>query len=481
MSGATEETRQTAFRAAFLIGADGRRLFTWIAAGSDEAARRSAVLSLYLHWRRDPAYVNALLVDLVNRVSLPPLWRSGRVLRFLADLSITIYINHPERDDVVRNTSRLWRAVFTRRLRLNQLLFLIRGPLGHQAAKAFSGRTLSTALLTELQPPTRFFDQTDEQRARFLRTVPLVDPAERFDGQGRVDDLVALFDSEILLHRILAALVLVIHAADEPERAGALVDELEGRLGDHGAFWTLLAFAVPLPTTPSAWIPRLEAMTVRLVEQRRGLLFEPDSILERFDIALLPLGLAYGKERLEMPVIARLLADSLAHDRALGLRLVRSLAAVGFYYPEAVFATLRRQPDLLHDEDARPAVAQTLATIRTLHFDRVDLFLSEMRAPDALRVEIGRQPPPSLVARCINWIGFYNNAVHQALYAPAMRRTLLIGGLTALGEARKPSDFIGPYTDAAIDLAERAKFELIRWTEPDFDVAGRDRDAGASA
>jgi hypothetical protein len=69
--------------------------------------------------------------------------------------------------------------------------------------------------------------------------------------------------------------------------------------------------------------------------------------------------------------------------------------------------------------------------------------------------------------------------VHQALHYPAMRRTILMGGLQALGEARKPGDFIGPYTDAAIDMAARAKFRLIRWTEPTFDTPQTERDATA--
>ncbi len=452
------------------MGVEGRELFTWIAEQDDATARRSAVLSLYLHWRRDPQYVNALMSDLAAMVRFPPLMRSGRVLRFLADLSITIYINHPEREDVILQTSRLWSYVLRRRLRLDQLFFLARGPLGHQVAKAFSGRTLSTALLPELQSPTRFFNQTDEERARFLRIVPLVDPNESMTSFHRVDDIVALFESDILLHRILAALVVAIHSVTEPKETGGLVDELQPRLSAGASLWTLLAYAVPLPSTPASWIPRLEIATERLFEQQQNVLFEGGSILERFDISLLPLGLAYGKSRLDMPVVEDLLSSAQKRDRRLTARLVHGLAAVGFYYPECVFSTLRRFPDLARDPDATESLAETLATIRSLHFDRVDLFLADIHAPDSFRASIARQPDPGLIARCINWVGYYNNAVHQALEYPAMRQTLLIGGLTALGEARRPSDFIGRYTDAAIDMAKRANFELIRWTDPTFDT-----------
>ena len=199
---------------------------------------------------------------------------------------------------------------------------------------------------------------------------------------------------------------------------------------------------------------------------------EDGGILGQFDIGLLPLGLAYGKRGVAMPLVDELLDDALDSDRPLAHRLVRGLAAVGFYYPESVFATLApRAAALLSQPDGSEALVATLATIRVLHFDRVDLFLGRIGAPDSLRARVAAHGEPGLIARCIDWIGWYNNAVHQALHYPAMRRTLLIGALRALGEAKRPADFIGPYTDAIIDMGERAQFRLIRWTSPDFDAA----------
>ena len=480
MSLATEETRRTAFRAAYLMGDRGKELFAWVAEGDDDAARKAAVSSLYLHWRRDPDYVFGLMDDLGRRVGLPPVGRNGRVLRFLADLSITIYINHPERDDVLHHTSDLWARVLIKRLRLNQLLFLVRLPFAHQVGRAFSGRTLETALLSELQSPRRFFGQTDEERSRFLRCVPFVDPDLPITTDEGLADLVGLLRSDILLHRILGALILAIHGVSDPKANESLLDKLLPQLDGDAALWALLAFAVPLPATPPAWIPLLERMTTRLIEGDRATFSDASGLLKAFDIALLPLGLAYGKHGLTMPLIDDILARSLAKDRELGLRIVRGLASVGFYYPNAVFATLRKQADIFAAPDAATSLGATLAAMRTLHFDRVDLFMSEMHASSALRADVAARRDPDLIARCINWVGFYNNAVHQALEYPAMRKTILIGGLQALGEARKPSDFIGPYTDSAIDMAARAGFQLIRWTEPSFD-APPGSPAGSSA
>jgi hypothetical protein len=48
-----------------------------------------------------------------------------------------------------------------------------------------------------------------------------------------------------------------------------------------------------------------------------------------------------------------------------------------------------------------------------------------------------------------------------------MRRKLLIGGLTALVEARRPQDFIANYTPVPMHMLRDANFRLIEWTKPD--------------
>jgi hypothetical protein len=469
---ATKETRRTAFQTAYLMGAEGRDLFYWLAEQNDSAIRRDAVLSLYLEWRRDRAGVFAIMDELAARVRPWPFGASGRVLAFLVDLSVTIYINHPEDEELLERTSRVWSTVLVDRLHLNTLLFLVRGPLKQVIGRAFAKRTLNTALMNELQSPSRFFRQSDEERARFLRTVALIDPDVAIDtfGEQEIDDLVQLFRSDILLHGVLAALVLAIHATVDPKGAIRTLDRIGERLKGESVLWALFSFCVPYPETPDSWVGIVERMTDDLIRQDRATFFgDGGGLQSRFDIGLLPLGLAYGKRGDEMPLVDRLLAQSLAKDPDLAQRIVRGLASVGLYYPLSVFTTLRPHAGRLIEHDAGDALARTLATMRILHVDRVDLFLAEIHAPDELRAKVAADQDLGLIVRCINWIGYFNNAVHQAVRYPAMRRTLLMGGLTALGNARSPADFIGPYTDAVIDLGKRAGFRLIRWTDPTFD------------
>jgi hypothetical protein len=463
-----EEARRTAFTAAYQMGEQGRDLFVWLAGEDLPATRRAAVLSLYLRWRRDRAYVFDLMDRLGREVGLPPLWRKGRILRFLGDLSITIYINHPEDPEVIARTSALWRRVLRRRLRLQQLLFLVRAPIVGHLQAVIAGRTLRTAILADLQDVDVFFRQTAAERERFLRIAPLVDPGAPIDGPDERDDLVALLGSGIYLHRILGALVIATHAVVEPEATARLIDGLRPRLDGGGLLWATLAYTVPLPGTSDGWVEHLERLTDDLAEHHRTAFFgADDGIVARFDIALLPLGLAYGKRGGGMPRFEAMIERGLREDRPLAMRVIRGLGAVGIYYPQAVFETLRACLPDLGATDTADAFVDALAAMRPLHFDTVDLFLAEAGVPDAIRDRISGHEDSQLVARCVMWVGYYNNAVHESVNYPIMRQALVIDALLALGKARGPADFMRAYSVGVLDLLEQADFELIRWTATD--------------
>lgn len=473
MTAINQEGRRTAFKAAYLLGDHGRELFVWLAGEDLPAARTDAVLSLYVQWRRDREFVFGLLDDLARNVGQPPLGRRGRVLRFMGDLSITIYINHPDDEEVLERTATLWRHVLRDRLRLHQLLFLVRAPIVGHVQAILTGRTLQMILLEELDDPTEIFRQQPEERARFLRMVPLVDPGEHIDSERQLHDLKELLESTILPHRILAAMIVAIHATADPKGTEPLLNDMRSKLSGAGLLWAILAHAVPLASTPDQWVGQLEWMTARLTEHHRTTFMGEDGgVLSRFNIALLPLGLAYGKRGHEMRLFVEMLDRGLRADEDLAVRTIRGLAAVGVYFPHAVFETLRIAVDALEGRWTKrteivDALVETLAEIRTLHFDAVDLFLQDVRAPDAIRDRISIQESSQLVSRCIRWLGYYNNAVHQSLNYPMMRDALVIGALDALGNARTPSDFTRAYTPTVLNLLAKTDFELIRWTKHD--------------
>jgi len=468
----SEEARRTGLKAAYTIGPGARDVFLWAATKGSPALRRAAKDALYLIWRTDPEFTYSLLNELVERIGLGNLPDLRNILEFIIDLSITIYINHCEREDIVQQTTDLWYEILKNRLHLDLLNTGILGPafekLVFQAvARAFSRQLLDTALFTDLAPAERFFDLPAEERETFKRVVPLVDP--QADLESAQDDMAALLRSDMVLFNYLAALVLAIHGYHDFEATEPLLRRLFDELEVNGRLWEILGFAVLLPGTPPGWVGLLETFTRRLIEQHPAIFYgEEQGVLAQFDILLVPLGLAYGKRGPSMPHFEALIQEGLSRgDRRQVARCLAGLGPVGFYYPDAVFHTLRAAIPDFTDPDLQAALVPPLATMRTLHFDAVDVFLQQIGADEAFQRSISAAADVELVQRHIYTLGLHNNAVHQALFYPKMRRHILIGGLNALADARSPQDFIATYTPIPIRMVREAGFRLSEWTLPE--------------
>jgi hypothetical protein len=223
---------------------------------------------------------------------------------------------------------------------------------------------------------------------------------------------------------------------------------------------------VLLPNTPPAWAPLIERLTERMFAEHPAIVYgeEPSLLQQLDDILLLPLGLAYGKVGQTMPLIELMLQDSLLRDDSRQLeRVVAGLAAVGFYYPEP---TLRLLGDVLTAIPEAPpaALTATLATIRTLHQDAVDVFMARYELSAGLQRQVAATADTELVRRFIYWLGLYNQVVHSCLYYPKMRRQMAMGAMETLAVARAPQEFIGAYTATVFRMLREAGFRLSEWT-----------------
>jgi hypothetical protein len=468
-SGATgegsRESWQTALKTAYFIGEPAREVFFHVAASRSKELRKTATYALYLLWRTDCAFVFGLLDEMAQRLHLRHPVRSLRTLRFAGDLSITIYINNPEQPEVVMRTARLWKVVAKEKARLDRRPWL--GFIAYVlVASIFSRRVVNTSLLAELQPPRLFFHAPRAQRAAFDRAASLVEPRSLLDAEPALSDLRTLLHSEVLLHNVLAALILAIHGTQDFEANEPLLRRLFDELDGHGRLWELQAFSVLLPNTPPEWVPMLETFTESLVGRDRAtLLSYDDRRMEKLDAALLSLGLAYGKRRMGMPAFERLISSAVrSNDVQLVQRLVEGLAPVGFHYPESVFMLLRPHMSELAHGPSRTPLAATLSTMRTIRFDSVDVFLSEAGADIAFRKMVVEGTSVDRVRRIVAFVGFYNNAVHQALNYPLMRRGILEKALEDLSRARTPLGFIVRYTRSPMRMFRKADYDLTRWT-----------------
>jgi hypothetical protein len=487
----SEEARRTALKAAYNSGPAARDFFLRAAIEGDAATRESVKNTLYLIWRNEsaagrdsvtetlyliwrhaPGFTHELLNTLLGELALGNITRCPTILWFVLDLTITIYVNHCDDEEVIEKTAALLHDLSVERLHLN---LLKTGLLGAKVEKLFFGvvarvfarQILEWMLFAEVAPVKTFFALPKESRASLARIADVLDPAT--DLASAHDDLLEMLQSEVPIFSGSAALAIAVHAVHGFAATEPLVRRLWDEANAGGRLWILMSFSVLLRNTPPEWVGLLEDLTGRWIEQHREAFLGPSSRLAGgLDLVLLPLGLAYGRRRAPMKLFGSILQDAMAaSDRALAARSVAALAAVGFYYPEAMFDALRPVMKKLDEEEISGAALATLATVRTLHFDAVDRFLEREGVPEEFRRRMDAASGVALVHRFIRVLGFYNNAVHLSLYYPRMRKPFSAGALKLLAEADGQNRFITEYTVTAVRMLRESGFQVLEWTRPE--------------
>jgi len=483
----SSEQQRTALRAAYLIGPDTRDLFLQAAmsgsrklrqmahdtlyliwAGASGAAYETVPGSFYFIWRQAPDFTYELMQDMVGRVSWTKPIQAHRVLRFVLALSITIYVNHCDRDEVPRQTADLFYELTVNRLHLDQapMAGIVDRVVSRVVGTVFANRLLNWMLFAELGDRASFFAIPAHARAPLKEVAALLNPQSSIGDSE--DLLLTMLQSDERLFRGSATLVSAVHAHARWDDCESIQRRLFDALDGRGRLWQLMGYCVLLRDTPSDWTPLLEEFTGRLLTEHADIVYSEQDILQ-FRIFLVPLGLAYGKCGQAMPLFDELLADAIGQDDENRVaQIVAWLGPVGFYYPDAVFTTLEPHLEFLQDQSrCRESLITTLAAIRTLHLDVVDSFITRSEMEDALRRGVTAAADIELVHRFMHLIGYYNNAVHYCALYPRMRQGLAVFALELLADADSASDFVARYTQQAIGMARKSDFRLLQWTERD--------------
>lgn len=487
LDGDSTDGQRTGLRAAFNIGPDTRDLFEHAAMRGSEKLRRAVRDTLYLIWnghsgpacdsmasigyflwRQAPDFTYGLMRDLVAQVSWLRPRTAGRILGFVLDLTITIYVNHCEREDVAEQTAELYHELTVNRLHLDRITLggRLERLVLRMVAAVFSKRILGWMLTGDEDGSEAFFDLPAGDREILVELAGLLDPQAEM---GAAEELVGrALASEVGVFRGTAALVCAVHAhAHFPEMEPMLRRLFEG-LDGRGRVWLMAGFSVLLPTTPAAWIPLLEDFTRRFLDEHPDLVGERPGLLGTLDVVFLPLGLAYGKRGEGMPLFQELISAGPGADQdAAVARVISGLGPVGFYHPRPVLELLRSEWNAVTSPPAcEEELVTSLGTMRTLHVDRVDGLLAKSGAEPGLQRRVAAAADVDLVHRFVHLLGYFNNAVHYCLYYPRMRRDLGVFALELLAEASTPNDFIVGYTERAIGKARAAEFRLLEWTLP---------------
>ena len=481
--------QRCALRAAFSIGPAARDLLVRGALSDSELLRHAVRDTLYLIWngaaqnsgdartsagyfiwRHAPDFTHGVMRDLVEQLSWTSPIEAGRILTFVLDLTITIYVNHCDRADVVQNTAELFHHLAVDRLHIDSLPegSVLERIVFKVVSSVFADRLLRWMLGGSDADTAVFFARPVAERQVLVQASALLDPASDLPAARAL--LTGMLRSELNVVRGTASLVLAVHAQAQPEATEPLLRALFDELDATGRLWLLAGLSVLMPATPPSWVPLLEDLTQRLFAEHAA--SEVPLLAPGFDALFVPLGLAYGKCKAGMPLFERLLAAS-ANEPERTARLVAGLGPVGCYYPRAVLAALRPCFDALAALPAtRAALVGALATMRSLHFDPVDAFLSDAGADEALCRDVAAAVDMDRVQQFMRLLGYYNNAHHFCVNHPRMRRGLAASALRLLAESGSAADFITGYAQAAIGMAREAGFVLTEWLRPEAPDAG---------
>jgi len=478
--------QRTALRAAFAIGPAARDLLVRGALSDSEPLRHAVRDALYLIWngasqsggdartsegyfiwRQAPEFTQGVMRDLVEQLRWTSPIDAGRILTFVLDLTITIYVNHCERAAVVQNTSELFHHLAVDRLHLDALAAgsLLERIVFKVVSSVFADRLLRWMLVGGDDDTGTFFTRPGAERQVLMQAGAWLDPATDVTAAGEL--LLRMLRNDVNVVRGTAALVLAIHAHAQPERTQPLLQSLFDQLDAAGRLWLTASLSVLMPGTPPAWVALLEGLTQRLVDEQGASANDVPLLTPGFDVLFVPLGLAYGKRCEGMPLFERWLAAASGNTERTA-RLVAGLGPVGFYHPRLALAVLQPAFKALIAQPAtRDALVSALATMRSLHFDPVDAFLDAADADDALRRDVAASVDMERVQQFMRLLGYYNNAVHFCVNHPRMRRGLAASALTLLAESGSAADFVSGYARAAIGMAREANFVLTTWTLPD--------------
>jgi hypothetical protein len=471
------DAQRTALKAAYYIGPGTRELFLWAAVQDQPGLRRATKDILYLIWRSDPDFTFGLLQELTSRIQILNILNLRPILEFIIDLTITIFINHCERPELIQQTSDLYYELAVERLHLDRLNVKIGNSTLDQiifsaVSGAFARPFLATFYQSEFATPEEFAGLSQADKDRLKRVLYLIDPEGDFSATAA--DLNVLLASDTSFFNLLAGLAVGVHAYYHFENVRPLLEQLYDGLDGNGRLWLVLSFGILLPDTPPAWTELVESFTRRLISENPEIFYrEQKAFLAHFDVTLLPLGLAYGKQATgnegpAMPYFETLICEQIAAANWQQLnRILSGLGPVGFYYPQALLATLEAAISDFNNPHLQEALVPPLSMTRLLYRDEVDIFLQQVGAGEAFKRRVAAEASVETFSRYLYRLGVHNHSIRAAHYFPRIRRHFITGGFEVLIDTADPEQFISYYTATAVRMAREAEYRLIEWTMPE--------------
>ena len=483
LSAENDSSRLTALRAAYRSTLANSDLvfdeeFIAIARGADDELRQILHDTLYLIWRRDPDYTIGVLRTLVAQLERGQMVRrfwelpeTRRLLELVAQIAITLYTTNPTLD-LGRAIGDLGYELIVERLKVVGLMSnsLVQGVMFPVVDRRFSELIYRGFLVDDPEAIDRVFQLDAAAKDDIRAGIRLLDPDQPVASETEaLHRMFAAADSDF--SSLLAAQALAVHLVTEFESVKTTARAVHDRGDFRARAWLLTAFLVLLENTPDGWVPLLEDLTSSTVASHRDEFNAGAGILSggHIDQVLMPLGLAYGKRAIDMPVHVGLVAEAIAvGDLAMAARVVDSLGSTGFHHPRVardalwhIWEQMTERGGQVPDE-VLEALVRAMATIRALYPDIVDDLVADM-GHESVEAGFRTATEPDWLRNQVSLLGLYNNGVHIAVCNPIMRIGLLEPTYSMLIDEPDLAAAVKGLTKRAWDLAGAYDYHVDRW------------------
>ncbi|WP_280314746.1 hypothetical protein [Nocardia wallacei] len=461
----TDAGRFTALIVVAHLGVTGGRLFRRIALKSPIEVRQLAAFSTYIEWTTgNQQGVFTFLSHLAEEVRF---WRpihSRRIIRFLANATLQIYVSHCHDRYTAESVHTIWYDLIRNKLHVP----MVNRPLvdrllvNSSAGTTLSRRISDAALLASLQSPERLFRANDSSRQMFNEAISYVAPeSELSTGLHWVK---GLLESDILFYRVVGSLIVSTHAHSSLPSVHPILTELFESLSPRGRVWHLLGFGTLFPSRNDEWTSFVEWQTARIFTEdpsrvARHFLSE----MKDFNVFLLPIGMACQSDSMPMQPVNSALRNAISNaDHDVSSFIIEGLGHLGLYKPLLAVESLAIAFDHLNIEPVAKALISAISVMASVRPGIIDVLLEEFSSQD-LRPSIIASTDIRRTKTYMDRVGFYNNAANQAVMHPVMRDGLLIPSLRALGSARSQRAYIATFTPVALKLLRDSDYKLIDW------------------
>jgi hypothetical protein len=458
------QARRVALNAAYRIGL-GADLIAKLACDKNDDLQQTVAYMANLEWGRGHHdAVKRFIERISDGIRLARPMDTYRRFRFIMHCFVFMYTNNPNDVEFRNWGDGLFYDLLVTRLRVSAVIGAapIRWIISFLSGRVVSRRIAEAALSTRAQAPEAFFKSSPENRTLLRKAAALLDPST--DWIASLPDLIEIFGSDVISVRGyggIASCANFLRSADIDYAAQRMRDEYDG-LTSRARLWFLLSFTVLFGET-GGLTPLVSWQTKYVLDHDRSVVVTRDAgQLRGFNVFLLPLGLACGKENLPMSSTAAWLPALLsADDVELVGALTESLGLVGFYYPQQALPLLsivcgRSEPGL--DE----ILVGALSTIAVQYPDEVDVVLRDTSRLD-LRGDVLARSDISVTREVSDKVAFFSNAVNQTLRYPLMREGLVRGTINHLAEAKSPQDFASRVTRTALQMLYESHYHVGVW------------------